>query len=134
CDLRNPTTATDILNNVAVPGATVANLTAENGTAASNTLTSLFLGGRTQVEKALQAVPTFGSIWIGNNDVLAAALSGVLTPLAGVSPGVTPLASFTASYDEALSQLNASSRKGILVGVVNVTGAPLLFPEASVTK
>jgi hypothetical protein len=132
CDLRNPS-FTDILHNVAVPGATVADLTADAGTTASNTLTSLFLGGKTQVEKAIDADPTFASIWIGNNDVLAAAVSGVLVPMAGVSPGVTAEPAFEASYNAATDALIAANAnlEGVLVGVVNVTAAPILFPAAA---
>ena len=132
CDLRNPTSATDILNNVAVPGATVADITAASGTTASNTLTSLFLGGKTQVQKALDASPTFASVWIGNNDVLAPAVSGVLVPMTGVSPGVTAQTAFQTSYDAAISQLTAGAPglAGVLIGVGNVTNIPLLFPVA----
>src|SRR5205823_16827 len=69
CALRNPLSVTSTLNNVAVPGATSFDPTTSS-TVFSNTLTSLFLGGKTQVQKALEANPTFLSIWIGNNDVL----------------------------------------------------------------
>ena len=132
CDLRTPS-FTDILHNVAVPGAAVADLTADNGTTASNILTSLFLGGKTQVEKAIDADPTFASIWIGNNDVLAAAVSGILVPMAGVSPGVTSQTAFEASYNAATDALVAANAdlEGVLVGVVNVTAAPILFPAAA---
>lgn len=129
CDLLVPATS-NLLNNVAVPGAAVADLTAATGTTASNTLTSLFLGGQTQVQKALQIDPTFASIWIGNNDVLSAAVSGVLVPSAGVSPGVTTQANFEAAYNAATSQLLAGAPgvKGVLAGVVNVSSAPIFFP------
>jgi hypothetical protein len=132
CDLRSPS-FTDILHNVAVPGATVADLTADNGTTASNILTSLFLGGKTQVEKAIDADPTFASIWIGNNDVLAAAVSGVLVPMAGVSPGVTGQTAFEASYNAATDALVAANAdlEGVLIGVGNVTNVPILFPAAA---
>src|SRR5262249_50083340 len=89
CFLRNPQTLSNILNNVAVPGAAVADL-AEPTTSASNPLTTLILGGKTQIEKAIAAAPTFVTVEIGNNDVLPAALSGVPIPVAGVSPGITP--------------------------------------------
>ena len=127
CDLRNPS-ATDLLNNVAVPGAAVIDLTAASSPN-SNTLTSLFLSGKTQVEKALQTDPTFASIWIGNNDVLPAAVAGVLVPLAGVSPGVTAQGDFEAAYNAATDQLiaGAPGLEGVLVGVVNVSSAPLFF-------
>ena len=132
CDLRTPSTS-DLLNNVGVPGATVADLTADNGSTASNILTSLILGGQTQVEKALAIDPTFASIWIGNNDVLAAAVSGVLVPMAGVSPGVTSQANFETAYNAAIDQLTggAPNLEGALVGVVKVTNAPILFPAAA---
>jgi hypothetical protein len=131
CDLRNPAT-TDILNNLGVPNAFVADLTAESGSFASNILTSLILGGQTQVERALQARPTFASVWIGNNDVLIAGISGFLAPAAGFSPGVTPQLAFEAEYEEAMDQLlaGAPGLEGVLVGVVNVTAAPILFPVA----
>lgn len=131
CDLR--TAATDILNNVGVPGAAVADLMAENGTSASNILTSLILGGQTQVEVALKARPTFASIWIGNNDVLPAAVSGVLVPTAGVSPGVTAQATFETAFDAAVDALvgGAPGLEGVLVGTVDVTNAPIFFPAAA---
>src|SRR6478672_7116665 len=68
CDLRAAGSVTDVLNNVAVPGARVLDPTSSS-TVASNALTTFILGGKTQVQKALEAKPTFVSIWIGNNDV-----------------------------------------------------------------
>jgi lysophospholipase L1-like esterase len=132
CDLRNPAT-TDIINNLGVPGATVADPTAESGSTASNILTSLILGGQTQVERALQAEPTFASIWIGNNDVLPAAVSGILVPFAGVSPGVTSQTTFEAEYNEMIDQLltGVPQLEGALVGVVEVANAPIFFPAAA---
>jgi hypothetical protein len=131
CDLRAAATAT--INNVAVPGATVADLTAPAGTARSNILTSLFLGGQSQVEKALENDPTFATVWIGNNDVLAAALSGILGPVAGISPGVTPVADFTADFEAAMDQLTtgAPGLEGVLFAVLNVANLPVLFPTDS---
>jgi GDSL-like Lipase/Acylhydrolase len=130
CQLRATSSAT--INNVAVPGAAVRDLTLPI-TSASNTLTSLFLGGLSQVDKALQNNPTFASIWIGNNDVLGAALSGILVPVAGVSPGITPVDTFVKYYDAALTKLTSArpSLSGLLIDVVNVTNAPALFPTDS---
>src|SRR5687768_14903696 len=68
CLLRNPALVRETLNNVAVPGATSADPTAVTSRA-SNTLTTIFLGGKTQVQKANDLRPTFVSAWIGNNDV-----------------------------------------------------------------
>lgn len=132
CDLRNPASS-GVINNLGVPGATVADLTAETGTSASNILTSLILGGQTQVERALQAQPTFASVWIGNNDVLPAAVSGVLVPLSGVSPGVTAQGTFETAYNAGVDALAAGAPglEGVLVGVVEVTNAPIFFPAAA---
>lgn len=132
CDLRTESTS-NLLNNVAVPGAAVVDLTDADGTANSNTLTSLFLGGKSQVQKALQAEPTFASIWMGYNDVLPAAVSGILTPVAGVSPGVTAQATFEAEYNKGTDALKAGAPdvKGVLLGVVKVSNAPFFFPAAA---
>lgn len=132
CDLRAATT-TDLINNVAVPGAAVADLTDADGTANSNTLTSLFLSGKSQVQKALDNDPTFASIWSGNIDVLVPAVSGVLVPVAGVSPGITSQSAFEASYNAATDALTsgAPGLKGILIGVGKVSNIPLFFPAAA---
>lgn len=128
CYLRTPTSVTDVLNNVAVPGANVADLTSVLGTSA-NPLTTFVLGGLTQAQRALVAKPTFATIWIGNNDVLEPALGG----LSPAGPAPTPLASFTASYDAMIAQLvaGAPNIKGVLMGVVQVAAAPQLFPAAA---
>jgi len=122
---RNAASITDILNNVAVPGATSLDPTAES-TTASNGLTTLFLGGRTQVQEALAAQPTFISVWIGNNDILPYAIVGL--PALG-----TPQASFVSNFDTMIGQLTAGAPglKGILIGVVNVANAPVLFTSAA---
>jgi lysophospholipase L1-like esterase len=127
CALRTSASVTDILNNVAVPGARVLDPTSAT-TVASNALTTFILGGKTQVQRALDANPTFATIWIGNNDVLEAGASGVLVPTAGVSPGiVSTQAQFQTSYDAMIQQLTDSEPniKGVLIGVVQVAGIPL---------
>lgn len=131
CSLRTPNTAV-ALNNVAVPGATSLDPTSVS-TSASNTLTTLILGGKTQVAKAADANPTFVSAWIGNNDVLGAALSGIIVPMAGVSAGVTSQTAFTANYAALVKGLNAipTLKGAILIGVLNVAGVPALFPVAA---
>jgi lysophospholipase L1-like esterase len=132
CDLRAAASATDILNNVAVPNASSYDPTAPS-TPFSNILTSLFLGGKTQVRKALDANPTFVSIWIGNNDVLGFALSdGRANAPTGLA-GMTPVAVFQANYDAMISQLTAGAPgvKGVLIGVVQVANAPIMFPAAA---
>jgi len=127
CDLRTTSSVTDILNNVAVPGARVLDPTSAS-TVASNALTTFILGGKTQVQKALDASPTFVSIWIGNNDVLQPALSGLVQPI------VSTQAQFQTSYDLMIQQLLAGepNLKGVLIGVAMVQYLPSVSAGALV--
>lgn len=126
CSLRAATSVTTILNNVAVPGAAVIDPTAQTSPN-SNPLTTFILGGESQVQRALDADPTFVSVWIGNNDVLTQALSGFATG----SP--TAVDTFDTRYDLMMQQLTSGAKglKGILIGVVDVTQIPALFPVDS---
>jgi len=119
CDLRSLSSVTDILNNVAVPGARVLDPTSTSAPA-SNPLTTFILGGKTQVQRALDANPTFVSIWIGNNDVLQPALSGLFQPI------VSTLPQFQTSYDLMIQQLldSVPNLKGVLIGVAMVQYLP----------
>ncbi|MGH7676895.1 MAG: SGNH/GDSL hydrolase family protein, partial [Gemmatimonadaceae bacterium] len=139
CDLRTPS-FTDLLNNVAVPGALAADLTVAARTASvtpnvpsPHVHATLFLGGKSQVQKALENDPTFASIWIGNNDILLAAVAGVLFPLPTVSIGVTPPATYQTQIDVGIAELQAGAPglEGILIGVANVVNVPALFPTDS---
>jgi phospholipase/lecithinase/hemolysin len=109
------------LNNVAVPGSAVVDLLDNSAPRNNaNVLTQLFLGGRTQVEAAVEAEPTFVTIWTGNNDVLNAAFAGVVTP-----ETVTPVSNFEARYTEALNELEAAGAQGgVLFGVSDITLIP----------
>ena len=133
CSLRDPASVTAALNNVAVPGAITLDPTSFT-TDASNALTTFILGGKTQVQRALDAAPTFVTIEIGNNDVLLAALSGAVVPTPQIpSPGVTPVDSVVAQYSRMLTELLAARPKlqGALLGVFAVTALPSLFPAES---
>jgi lysophospholipase L1-like esterase len=137
CGLRVASSVTDILNNVAVPGAiSVDPISATSP--ASNALTTFILGGKTQVQRALMARPTFATIWIGNNDVLGAGASGILvpTPALGQDGILSTLATFSASYDAMIKQLTDSAPgiKGVLIGVVQVGGIPLLSTGDTIFK
>lgn len=134
CDLRAGASVTDVLNNVGVPGARVLDPTSTS-TVASNALTTFILGGKSQVAKALDAQPTFATIWIGNNDVLNAGLSGILVPLSPYSPGiVSTLAQFQTNYDAMIAQLiaGAPAIKGVLIGVVQVSGLPTMVSGGAI--
>jgi lysophospholipase L1-like esterase len=132
CFLRNPASATRVLNNVAVPGAFAIDPTASTS-ATANLLTQLVLGGKTQVQKALDAQPTFVSVWIGNNDVLDASAKGVTVATAALATqGITDTTLFKARYKLTIDGLKTQPNvKGILIGVANVTAIPLLFPAES---
>jgi lysophospholipase L1-like esterase len=125
CDLRAASSVTDVLNNVAVPGARVLDPTSPT-TVASNALTTFILGGKTQVQRALDAQPTFATIWIGNNDVLQPGLSGLFQPI------VSTQAQFVTAYDAMISQLQsgAPSIKGVLIGVAQVQNLPTMVSGA----
>src|SRR5688572_871704 len=133
CDLRNTAVATDILNNVAVPAAASTEVNAPTSPY-HNTLTTLFLGGKTQVQRAIEANPTFVSIWIGGNDVLQAAGSGIIILTPGISRGITPVATYIANYDAMTAALVAGAPRlegGIIVSVPLTANIPLLFPVAA---
>ena len=125
CDLRAASSVTDVLNNVAVPGARVLDPTSAS-TVASNALTTFILGGKTQVQRALDADPTFVSIWIGNNDVLQPGLSGLFQPI------VSTQAQFQTAYDAMITQLQsgAPDLKGVLIGVAQVPNLPSMVSGA----
>ena len=133
CSLRSLASVTDVLNNVAVPGARVLD-PASKTTVASNALTTFILGGKSQVEKALDASPTFATVWIGNNDVLVAGLSGILVPIPALGQNgiISTQAQFQTSYDAMIAQLTAGAPtvKGVLIGVAQVANLPSLSAGA----
>lgn len=112
-----------VINNVAVPGAkTLDVLTNDAAASSANELTQFILGGETQIETAIEANPTFVSIWIGNNDVLGAALQGN-TNL------ITDQTTFANQYTGIVDSLEAAGvENGALVSVANVAFIPHLSP------
>src|SRR5665213_2474545 len=135
CALRTPASTPGPLNNVAVPGATSLSPTGSvtgPDTLVENALTTFILGGETQAQRAAEAQPTFVSVWIGNNDVLNASLSGVLPATPGISNGVTSITKFTSNYTSLIKSLKAipSIKGGVLIGVVNTINVPILFRAA----
>lgn len=127
CKLRSQ--ATLQVNNVAVPDAALFDVLSNedpNGPdlpPGPNQLTQFILGGRTQIQAALDVNPTFATVWIGNNDVLNAANAGT-TALA------TDSSDFDARYRAITDRLRgqASLQGAALVGVADVTAVPGIFP------
>jgi hypothetical protein len=122
CGLRKvPNPAPPFISNVAVPGARVLE-TYSNLTPAANPLTTFILGGLTQVQMMRRAGATFVTVWIGNNDVLGAALD---TADAGNPALVTDPAVFQTQYSTLLDSLeDAGITRAVLIGVANVTVIP----------
>jgi len=114
------------LNLVAVPGAAVVDILSNSDSASDpNTLTTFILGGRTQMQAARQARPTFVTVWIGNNDVLGAILDAT-------NPGdpalVTAPAALATRYANMMDSLDAigTIEGGVLIGAVQVSAAPYI--------
>jgi len=123
CALRSSPTPTR-LNNVAVPDAWVQDALTNSAEAGANpnALTTFILGGRTQVEAATELRPTFATVWLGNNDVLDAALTG--DPSLSTDPST-----FSSRYTRVLDSLEAAGVEGgALASVANVTLIPNLSP------
>jgi len=99
------------ISNTAVPGAEVidalSNLSPESN---ANALTTFFLGGQTQIQAMRRVNPTFVTVWIGNNDVLGAALASDTTRL-------TPTATFQASYAALVDSVAGTGASAVLIKV-----------------
>ena len=131
CYLRSiPRIPPPYVSNTAVPGAAVIdpynNLDPASN---SNTLTTFFLGGLTQVQMMERAHPTFVSVWIGNNDVLGAATNSTN---GGDSTKITSVADFQARTTALFDSIEAVSPRGaIVIGVANVTLIPFFSRGAT---
>ncbi|TVP74880.1 MAG: SGNH/GDSL hydrolase family protein [Gemmatimonadales bacterium] len=127
CSLRG-LPAPERIHNLAVPGAATLDLLSNQGQGTNaNELTTLILGGFTQIQLAEALEPTFASVWIGNNDVLGAALAGVATEAT-----VTDPAELATNHAQVLDRLeDAGARGGVVIGVADVTLVPNLVPGAA---
>lgn len=76
--------------------------------------------GKSAVDEANLLTPDLVTLWIGNNDVLGAALSGVA--LEGVT--LTPLATFDTKYTQVITGVRATGRTLIVANVPDVTALP----------
>ena len=73
--------------------------------------------GKSAVDEANLLSPDLVTVWIGNNDVLGAALAGVA--LDGVT--LTPVASFTTNYTALMTGLKAAGRTVVTLNIPDVT-------------
>ncbi len=108
-------------NNLAVPGAT--SVDALTRTTDAGGLHDLILRGLgTQVQQAVALRPTAITLWIGNNDVLGAALRG--RAVDGVT--LTPTATFRATYGQIVAALKTTSAFIVAANLPDVTTIPFV--------
>ena len=106
-------------HNLGVPGAHTAHLLFPGygtlnpyyGRFASNPGSSSIIG------EALALQPSFFSLWVGNNEVLAYAVQG------GVGAGITPVEEFQTFYAALLQQLTPNA-KGVLANIPDISSIP----------
>jgi len=117
----------EFINNLAFPGADVAETFDYYDPAVAGSFTDVFktflLGGRTQLEIATELEPTFITVWIGSGDALNAIQDQADPGNASIYPDA---AQFAAWYSELMDGLDAigSILGGVLIGAVQVGGAP----------
>lgn len=109
-------------DNLAVPGADV--IDAVQRVTDNGGLHDLILRGQgTQLQQALALQPTFVTVWIGNNDVLAAATSGIV--LDGVT--LTREAEFRQAFDTIVGAVaNATGGEFAAATIPDVTSIPFV--------
>lgn len=110
--------------NLGVPGIKMGDvLSAGYGSGQGNAYFERLLADTDQATTYFQYVSnnltgaTFFSCWLGNNDALSYATSGGIVPL-------TASALFTTNYTALLNKLTEGGRKGVVIGVPNITVAP----------
>jgi len=108
-------------NNLAVPGAT--SIDALNTVSGGGILSGLILRGLgTQVQQAVASRPTTITLWIGNNDVLGAAISG--RAIDGVT--MTPTDVFRVVYAAIVVELSQSGAFIVAANLPDVTSIPFV--------
>jgi lysophospholipase L1-like esterase len=108
-------------NNLAVPGAT--SIDALTRTTDAGGLHDIILRGLgTQVQQAVALRPTAITLWIGNNDVLGAALRG--RAVDGVT--LTPTATFRATYGQIVAALKTTGAFIVAANLPDVTTIPFV--------
>ena len=108
--------------NLAIPGADVHDLVASRADA--GVLFQIILRDPrfTALQLALAQNPTFVTLWIGNNDVLGAATSGIV--IEGVT--LTPVAQFEADFRAATAAIAASGARMAIANIPDVTTIPFV--------
>lgn len=120
--------------NLAVPGHTVADALSKRPDFPVDSMTDLVLGfpgllsgiSRSQVEWAEALNPTTIILWIGNNDVLNAAITGTTAAL-------TPVDQFEVAYSNVVKRLAATGASLVIANIPDVSVIPYVVsvPEAA---
>jgi lysophospholipase L1-like esterase len=104
-------------DNLAVPGATSVDVV----TRTTGGLHDVILRGKgTQLQQAVSLAPTFVTVWIGSNDVLAAVTAG--RAIDGVT--MVPLPAFQAAFTQILGTLRATGATVVTATIPDVTLVP----------
>jgi lysophospholipase L1-like esterase len=111
-------------DNLAVPGARLHDLLTKTQSTSATDPTDLILRrlGFTQLQQGLSLQPTFVSLWIGNNDALAAATSGLV--IEGVT--LTPAAQFDTEYRQVAAAIASTGARMAIANIPNVTTIPFV--------
>lgn len=105
-------------DNLSVPGFRIGDALR---TVTGNPVIDIVLRGQgTQLQQALALQPTFALVWLGNNDVLAAATSGRV--IEGVT--LTPVAQFEADLTAIVGAFQAVGADVALANLPDVTSIP----------
>ncbi len=105
-------------NNLAVPGFDVHDSVA---TVTGNALIDIVLRGLgTQLQQAMALQPTFATVWLGNNDVLGAATSGIV--IDGVT--LTRFDDFRHDLDTVVGALKSLGTDLAIANIPDVTALP----------
>lgn len=109
--------------NLSVPGYRVGDAIRDRDRGPADLATYILYnpaGPTTQLEHALAQMPTFALVWLGNNDVLAAATSGIV--IDGVT--LTPVSQFEADYTTIVGALKGAGADLALATLPDVTSIP----------
>jgi lysophospholipase L1-like esterase len=104
-------------NNMAVPGADVVDLVSTLQGGFHNLV--LRGAGFTQLQQGLSKQPTFVTLWIGNNDALGAATSGIVN-----DQTLTPLPVFEQAYRTAAAAIAQVGARMAVANIPDVTSIP----------
>ena len=113
-----------IYDNVAIPGARLHDLLTKTQSTSATDPTDLVLRhlGGTQLQQGLSRQPTFVTLWIGNNDALAAATSGIV--IDGVT--LTTAEQFDAEFRQVAAAIASTGAKMAIANIPDVTSIPFV--------